>query len=158
MWFLDLAVCPEFGVVLLVGPRPCGARGSSSWELGVGWVTEAAVAPCVVSSSESECCELLYLIHISLDYSSNPSGTSDPWVAVRTSGSLAGVREVRSSQAMTPSPHQDVPPHAPPRCNSCWRTNNRRRRRKRGLNPFALFSLPQERRREEGTKRMKKIP
>ncbi|MQL68127.1 hypothetical protein Taro_000398 [Colocasia esculenta] len=34
---------------------------SSSWELGVGWVAEAAVAPCVVSSSESECCELLYL-------------------------------------------------------------------------------------------------
>ncbi|MQM19235.1 hypothetical protein Taro_052235 [Colocasia esculenta] len=37
------------------------ARGSSSQELGVRWVAEAAVAPCVVSSSESECCELLYL-------------------------------------------------------------------------------------------------
>ncbi|MQL95749.1 hypothetical protein Taro_028418, partial [Colocasia esculenta] len=39
----------------------CFGRGSSSWELGVGRVAEAAVAPCVVSSSESECCELLYL-------------------------------------------------------------------------------------------------
>ncbi|MQL73189.1 hypothetical protein Taro_005522 [Colocasia esculenta] len=36
------------------------ARGSSSWELGVGRVAEAVVASCVVSSSESECCELLY--------------------------------------------------------------------------------------------------
>ncbi|MQM22007.1 hypothetical protein Taro_055054 [Colocasia esculenta] len=48
-------------------------------ELGVGRVAEAAVVPCVVSSSESEYCELLYLselrvvlassrVHISLDY------------------------------------------------------------------------------------------
>ncbi|MQM18415.1 hypothetical protein Taro_051406 [Colocasia esculenta] len=37
------------------------ARGSSSWELSVGRVAETAVALCVVSSSESECCELLYL-------------------------------------------------------------------------------------------------
>ncbi|MQM11377.1 hypothetical protein Taro_044285 [Colocasia esculenta] len=37
------------------------AMGSSSRELGVGRVAEAAVAPCVVSSSESKCCELLYL-------------------------------------------------------------------------------------------------
>ncbi|MQM21728.1 hypothetical protein Taro_054773, partial [Colocasia esculenta] len=37
-------------------------RGSSSRELGVGRVAEAAVASCVVSSSESECCELLYLV------------------------------------------------------------------------------------------------
>ncbi|MQL97264.1 hypothetical protein Taro_029952, partial [Colocasia esculenta] len=37
------------------------ARGSSSRELGVRWVAEAAVASCVVSNSESECCELLYL-------------------------------------------------------------------------------------------------
>ncbi|MQM12720.1 hypothetical protein Taro_045638 [Colocasia esculenta] len=36
-------------------------RGSSSRELNVRWVAEVAVAPCVVSSSESECCELLYL-------------------------------------------------------------------------------------------------
>ncbi|MQM13722.1 hypothetical protein Taro_046652 [Colocasia esculenta] len=67
----------------------CGCR-----ELSVGRVAEAAVAPCVVSSSESKCCELLYLMHISLDYSSNPSRSSDPWVATRISGSLAGVREV----------------------------------------------------------------
>ncbi|MQM03296.1 hypothetical protein Taro_036075 [Colocasia esculenta] len=78
MWFLDLVVCPESEVVLLVGHRPCrgtgnpywalftrltpllpSARGSSSRELGVGQVAEAAVAPCVVSSSESECCEFL---------------------------------------------------------------------------------------------------
>ncbi|MQL89769.1 hypothetical protein Taro_022344 [Colocasia esculenta] len=38
------------------------ARGSPSWELDVGWVTEAAVALCVVSNSESECCELLYRV------------------------------------------------------------------------------------------------
>ncbi|MQL99628.1 hypothetical protein Taro_032353 [Colocasia esculenta] len=40
----------------------CGSRvsrGSSSRELGIGRVVEAAVAPCVVSSSESEHCELL---------------------------------------------------------------------------------------------------
>ncbi|MQL77353.1 hypothetical protein Taro_009790 [Colocasia esculenta] len=68
------------GVVLFVGPRPCGgtgnpywalfarltpllpsSRGSSSRELSVGRVAEAAVASCVVSSSVSECCELLYL-------------------------------------------------------------------------------------------------
>ncbi|MQM06133.1 hypothetical protein Taro_038953 [Colocasia esculenta] len=68
------------GAVLFVGPRPCGgignpywalfarltpllpsARGSSSRELGVGRVAEAAVASCVVSSIKSECCELLYL-------------------------------------------------------------------------------------------------
>ncbi|MQM14639.1 hypothetical protein Taro_047574, partial [Colocasia esculenta] len=36
------------------------ARGSSSRELGVGRVAEATVVPCVVSNSESECCELLY--------------------------------------------------------------------------------------------------
>ncbi|MQM15271.1 hypothetical protein Taro_048218 [Colocasia esculenta] len=37
------------------------ARGSSSRELGVGQVAEAAVALCAVNNSESECCELLYL-------------------------------------------------------------------------------------------------
>ncbi|MQL85451.1 hypothetical protein Taro_017975 [Colocasia esculenta] len=37
------------------------SRGSSSRELDVGWVVEAAVAPCAVSSNEGECCELLYL-------------------------------------------------------------------------------------------------
>ncbi|MQL93538.1 hypothetical protein Taro_026182 [Colocasia esculenta] len=55
------------GLVIPTGPCSRGspppllplARGSSSWELGVGWVAEAAVAPCVVSSSESERCELL---------------------------------------------------------------------------------------------------
>ncbi|MQL82737.1 hypothetical protein Taro_015223, partial [Colocasia esculenta] len=80
----DLAVCPRSGVVLLVGPRPCkGLRwpclreglviptgpclrgsppyflqlgGSSSRELSVGRVAEVAVAPCAVSSSESERC------------------------------------------------------------------------------------------------------
>ncbi|MQL90117.1 hypothetical protein Taro_022703 [Colocasia esculenta] len=53
------------GLVIPTGPCSRGSpptffsRGSSSWELGVGRVVEAAVAPCVVSSSESECCELL---------------------------------------------------------------------------------------------------
>ncbi|MQL69822.1 hypothetical protein Taro_002113, partial [Colocasia esculenta] len=61
VWFPDLVVCPGFGVVLLVGPRPCGARGSSSRELGVGRAMETAVTPRVVINSESECCELLYL-------------------------------------------------------------------------------------------------
>ncbi|MQM10244.1 hypothetical protein Taro_043141, partial [Colocasia esculenta] len=55
-------------------------------ELGVGWVADAAVAPCVVSSSESECCELLY---------------PNPWVAMRTSGPLAVVREVGSLQLVS---------------------------------------------------------
>ncbi|MQM23389.1 hypothetical protein Taro_056453 [Colocasia esculenta] len=56
------------GLVIPTGPCSRGSlpllpstRGSSSWELGVGQVAEAAVAPCAVSSSESECCELLYL-------------------------------------------------------------------------------------------------
>ncbi|MQL68611.1 hypothetical protein Taro_000896, partial [Colocasia esculenta] len=67
VWFPDLAVCSGSEVVLLVGPRPCGGLrcpclwGSSSRELGVGWVAETTVVSCVVSSSESECCELLYL-------------------------------------------------------------------------------------------------
>ncbi|MQL91653.1 hypothetical protein Taro_024268 [Colocasia esculenta] len=67
MWLPDLAVCQGSGVVLFVGPRPCRGlgwpclRGSSSRELCVRQVAEAAVAPCIVSSSESECCELLYL-------------------------------------------------------------------------------------------------
>ncbi|MQM12276.1 hypothetical protein Taro_045192 [Colocasia esculenta] len=41
-------------------PLLLSVRGSSSRELGVGRVVEAAVPPCAVSSSESECCELLY--------------------------------------------------------------------------------------------------
>ncbi|MQM18143.1 hypothetical protein Taro_051129, partial [Colocasia esculenta] len=55
------------GLVIPTGPCSRGsspllssARGSSLRELGVGRVAEAVVAPCVVSSSESECCELLY--------------------------------------------------------------------------------------------------
>ncbi|MQL75477.1 hypothetical protein Taro_007846 [Colocasia esculenta] len=51
------------GLALLASA--CGgfhfARGSSSRELSVGRVAEAAVAPCVVNISESKCCELLYL-------------------------------------------------------------------------------------------------
>ncbi|MQL81445.1 hypothetical protein Taro_013902 [Colocasia esculenta] len=42
------------------GLRACSTRGSSSRELGVRRVVAAVVAPCVVSSSESECCELLF--------------------------------------------------------------------------------------------------
>ncbi|MQM22973.1 hypothetical protein Taro_056033 [Colocasia esculenta] len=37
------------------------AGGSSSRELGVRRVAEVAMTPCLVSSSESKCCELLYL-------------------------------------------------------------------------------------------------
>ncbi|MQM00982.1 hypothetical protein Taro_033730, partial [Colocasia esculenta] len=57
------------GVGLVIPTGPCSrgsppllssARGSSSRELGVGRVAEAVLVPCVVSSSESECCELLY--------------------------------------------------------------------------------------------------
>ncbi|MQM18722.1 hypothetical protein Taro_051717 [Colocasia esculenta] len=112
MWLPDLAVCPGSRVVLFVDPRPCGGLRVSAALAGEGLglvitgvlsdgFAEAAVAPCVVNSSESECCELLYLI-IRIQYishetiSSNPSGSSDPWVATQTSGSLAGVREVGS--------------------------------------------------------------
>ncbi|MQL98595.1 hypothetical protein Taro_031307 [Colocasia esculenta] len=35
--------------------------GSLSPELGVEQVAEAAMVPCAVNNSESECCELLYL-------------------------------------------------------------------------------------------------
>ncbi|MQL75137.1 hypothetical protein Taro_007506 [Colocasia esculenta] len=68
VWLPDLVVYPG-SVVRDLGGCPEGcfrsmpdfvARGSSSRELGVGRVAEAAVAPCVVSSSESECCGLLY--------------------------------------------------------------------------------------------------
>ncbi|MQM05875.1 hypothetical protein Taro_038692 [Colocasia esculenta] len=61
---------------------------------------EAAVASCVVSSSETECCELLYPSELRVVFckpsglNSNPSGSSDPWVAARPSGSLARVWEV----------------------------------------------------------------
>ncbi|MQL88184.1 hypothetical protein Taro_020739 [Colocasia esculenta] len=57
------------GEGLVIPTRPCSrgsprlllsARSSSSQELSVGRVAEAAMASCVVSSSESECCELLY--------------------------------------------------------------------------------------------------
>ncbi|MQL98205.1 hypothetical protein Taro_030909 [Colocasia esculenta] len=56
------------GLVIPTGPCSQGSLpllpsswGSSSRELGVGWVAEAAMVPCAVNSSESECCELLYL-------------------------------------------------------------------------------------------------
>ncbi|MQM17130.1 hypothetical protein Taro_050098 [Colocasia esculenta] len=52
---------PYWAFFARLTPLLSSARGSSSRELGVGWVVEAAVAPCVVDSSESECCELLYL-------------------------------------------------------------------------------------------------
>ncbi|MQL78378.1 hypothetical protein Taro_010812 [Colocasia esculenta] len=74
-----------------------------------------AVAPCAVSSNEREHYELLYLselrvvlckfadcysylnlVLISLDYSSNPFGSLDPWVVAQTSVSLVGVLEVGS--------------------------------------------------------------
>ncbi|MQL68789.1 hypothetical protein Taro_001035 [Colocasia esculenta] len=51
---------PYWALFTRLTPLLPSARGSSSWELGVGRVAEAVVAPCVVSSSESECCELLY--------------------------------------------------------------------------------------------------
>ncbi|MQL82551.1 hypothetical protein Taro_015021, partial [Colocasia esculenta] len=69
------------GEGLVIPTRPCSrgslpllpsARGSSSRELSVGRFAETAVAPRVVNSSESECCELLYLMHISLDYFFEP--------------------------------------------------------------------------------------
>ncbi|MQL99938.1 hypothetical protein Taro_032671 [Colocasia esculenta] len=50
---------PYWALFARLTPLLPSARGSSSRELGVGRVAEAAVAPCVVSSSESECCELL---------------------------------------------------------------------------------------------------
>ncbi|MQL69160.1 hypothetical protein Taro_001475 [Colocasia esculenta] len=76
LWALDLVeescVCHDLGwwswccdVLFRCLVVPCyrltppllpSARGSSSQELGVGRVAEAAVAPCVVNSSESECC------------------------------------------------------------------------------------------------------
>ncbi|MQM16563.1 hypothetical protein Taro_049521 [Colocasia esculenta] len=59
-------------------PLP-SARGSSSWELGVGRVAEAAVASCVVSSN--------------------------PWVAARPSGPLTRVQEVGSLQWCAASLH-----------------------------------------------------
>ncbi|MQM19679.1 hypothetical protein Taro_052687 [Colocasia esculenta] len=68
---------------------PC-CRGSSLRELGVGRVAEAVVAPCVVSSSESECCELLYPSELRVVFCKS-SGSSDLWVATRTSGPGGGL-------------------------------------------------------------------
>ncbi|MQM06282.1 hypothetical protein Taro_039103 [Colocasia esculenta] len=76
------------------------ARGSSSRELSVERVAEAVVALCVVSSSEIECSELLYRSELRVVLCKF-SGSSDPWVAMRTSGSLAGVREVGSLQLVS---------------------------------------------------------
>ncbi|MQL86670.1 hypothetical protein Taro_019202, partial [Colocasia esculenta] len=81
LWRSEVAVlavrhCSHLVVAWLTPLLP-SARGSPSRELDVGRVAEAAVAPCVVNSSESECY---------------------PWVATRPSGSLAGVREVGSLQ------------------------------------------------------------
>ncbi|MQM10093.1 hypothetical protein Taro_042981 [Colocasia esculenta] len=59
LWRSEVAVLEALFARLT--PLLPSARGSSSRELGVGRVAEAAVAPCVDSSSESECCELLYL-------------------------------------------------------------------------------------------------
>ncbi|MQL78137.1 hypothetical protein Taro_010559 [Colocasia esculenta] len=53
---------PYWALFARLTPLLPSARGSPSWELGVGQVAEAAVAPCVVSSRESECCELLYRV------------------------------------------------------------------------------------------------
>ncbi|MQM22532.1 hypothetical protein Taro_055585 [Colocasia esculenta] len=58
-WFL-VVVGAGFSWAVTLTPLLPSARGSSSRELGVGQVAEAAVAPCVVSSSGSECCEILY--------------------------------------------------------------------------------------------------
>ncbi|MQM14325.1 hypothetical protein Taro_047254 [Colocasia esculenta] len=52
---------PYWALFARLTPLLPSVRGSSSSELGVGRVADAAVAPCVVSSSKSECCELLYL-------------------------------------------------------------------------------------------------
>ncbi|MQL72126.1 hypothetical protein Taro_004461 [Colocasia esculenta] len=85
-------------VVVMVFPHDA-SKGSSSRELSVGWVAEAAVAPCVVSSSESECGELLYLSELRV-FLCKFSGSSDLWVETQTSGSLAGVREVRRATSL----------------------------------------------------------
>ncbi|MQL98389.1 hypothetical protein Taro_031097 [Colocasia esculenta] len=77
LWALDLVEFPIFevptalageGLVIPTGLCSPGSlpllplgRGSSSRELGVERVVEAAVVPCAISSSESKCCELLYL-------------------------------------------------------------------------------------------------
>ncbi|MQM20896.1 hypothetical protein Taro_053926 [Colocasia esculenta] len=47
--------------IALFFPTALADRGSSSRELGVGRVAEVAVVSCAVSSSDNECCELLYL-------------------------------------------------------------------------------------------------
>ncbi|MQL69417.1 hypothetical protein Taro_001662 [Colocasia esculenta] len=68
------------GLVIPTGPCSRGslpllpsARGSSPRELGVRRDAEMAVALCVVSSSESKCCELLYLIRGGTDVCGFPT-------------------------------------------------------------------------------------
>ncbi|MQL93760.1 hypothetical protein Taro_026411, partial [Colocasia esculenta] len=57
-----LGCCNPYSAMFVrLTPLLPSARGSSSWELGVRRVAKVVVAPCIVSSSESECCELLYL-------------------------------------------------------------------------------------------------
>ncbi|MQM21276.1 hypothetical protein Taro_054314 [Colocasia esculenta] len=67
-WSPVLVALASEGLVIPTGPCSQGSlpllpsgRGSSSLELGVGRVAEMTVVPCAVSSSEGECCELLYL-------------------------------------------------------------------------------------------------
>ncbi|MQL83274.1 hypothetical protein Taro_015756 [Colocasia esculenta] len=93
------------GLVIPTGPY---SRGSPPYFLQVGARCRGSSVSdglqrrlwrrVVVSSSESERCELLYSSELRVTISSNPSGSSDLWVATLASGSLAGVREVGSLQ------------------------------------------------------------
>ncbi|MQM23872.1 hypothetical protein Taro_056942 [Colocasia esculenta] len=108
-----------FGPTLVVG------RGVTLFRCFVGLavtrvrfrtVVVAVVAPCIASNVSCEherlfrselraaflqVLGLFEFIAYLTGLNSNPSGSSDPWVAARPSGSLAGVREVGSLHALT---------------------------------------------------------
>ncbi|MQL72181.1 hypothetical protein Taro_004502, partial [Colocasia esculenta] len=85
------------------------SRDSLSQEFVAGWLWWQFVAPCIASSVSCErerlfrselrvaflqVLGLFEFISYLTGLNSNPSGSSDPWVAARPSGSLAGVWEV----------------------------------------------------------------
>ncbi|MQL84397.1 hypothetical protein Taro_016893 [Colocasia esculenta] len=75
------------------------SRDSLSQEFVAGRLWWQLVPPCIASSVSCEresSCTLFEFIAYLTGLNANPSRSSDPWVAARPSGSLAGVREVAS--------------------------------------------------------------
>ncbi|MQM13741.1 hypothetical protein Taro_046667 [Colocasia esculenta] len=89
---------PGGRVVTVVASFPVG----SECELQESVAAVVGCACCERGCYFRSCCGWLFeFIAYLTELNSNPSGSSDPWVATQPSGSLAGVREVGSLQLMT---------------------------------------------------------